>query len=321
MNIDVQATVSKLTGHYVKIPENFSEHEESRRVKALEYLKAKFPDENEKVFRTDYTGQTYDDVISFWAVAQAAEIDTICETCEGTCRIPESQKTSRPVISVSESPKGFRYLEVRWTCGISCRYQALSGEFGRMFMNSGIMSSNLNMTFETYEYTKTTPETNRAKIEAMKASKENTCLILAGKPGTGKTHLAVSIALRAMHNGRQAIFRLVSSMLDEIQASITDKGDYEGLMRRFKSVPCLVLDDLGHENMTAARASYLHQIIDYRYGLKLQTIITTNAKSIAELCAWDKEEYIMPIISRIMSNGTWITIEHAEDYRRKCNVK
>ena len=151
----------------------------------------------------------------------------------------------------------------------------------------------------------------------MKASECGTNLILAGSPGTGKTHLAAAIAIKAMEEGKQALFRLVSAMLDEIQAAIRDNGDYDGLMSDFKTVPCLILDDLGHENMTAARASYLHQIIDYRYVHKLQTIVTTNAKSVSELCEWDKEEYVKPIVSRLLERGSWVTFSNAEDYRKK----
>ena len=58
-------------------------------------------------------------------------------------------------------------------------------------------------------------------------------------------------------------------------------------MRMFKTVPCLVLDDLGHENMTAARG---------------------------EECG---EEYIKPIVSRVLECGKWVLIETGEDYLRK----
>ena len=305
--------------------DEFMTQERLMRSKALSYLHAKFPDADEHAFFTDYTGTVHDDVIQFWAVSQAAELDELCGKCnDGTCSIPEALKSrnSRPVISVSKSPRGFSYLDVGWTCGLNCKYQPLSGEFGRMFRKSGIMTSCLNMTFRNYQCSSSNPEARQAMSEALNASRNNTCLILAGKPGTGKTHLAAAIAIRAMEQGHQAIFRLVSAMLDEIQATIRDGGDYDGLMRMFKTVPCLVLDDLGHENMTPARASYLHQIIDYRYAVNFQTIVTTNARSPEELCRICGEEFISPVISRLMGHGSWVTIGNVKDYRRRAeNVR
>lgn len=297
--------------------ESFAKREEAARAKALKYLKAKFPAVDEQAFYTDYIGQTHDDVISFWAVAQAAEFEQICAACNGTCSLPDSLKArnSKPVISVATSPKGYSYLDVRWTCGLGCKFEQ-SREFERMFRKSGLKEFSRHMTFKNYEVAKSDAETRRAMSSAVNASKHSTSLILAGKPGTGKTHLAVAIALRAMEQGHQAIFRLVSAMLDEIQATIRDNGDYDGLMRQFKTVPCLVLDDLGHENMTAARASYLHQIIDYRYTENLQTIVTTNARTPEELCAWSGEAFIAPIISRLMGRGSWVTIANAQDRRQ-----
>ena len=293
--------------------ESFAKQEEAARAKALDYLKAKFPAVDEQAFFTDYTGQVHDDPISFWAVAQASEFEQICAACEGTCTL--TGRNSRPVISVAQSAKGYSYLDVRWTCGLGCRFEQ-SREFERMFRKSGLKEFSWHMTFKAYEVGKSDPETRRALSEAVNASKNCTCLILAGKPGTGKTHLASAIAIRAMEHGKQAIFRLVSAMLDEIQAAIRDGGDYDGLMRQFKTVPCLVLDDLGHENMTPARASYLHQIIDFRYGEGLQTIVTTNARTPEELCAWSGEAFIAPIISRLMANGSWVTIAKAQDRRQ-----
>ena len=297
--------------------EAFAKREQAARTKALDYLKAKFPAVDEQAFFTDYTGTVHEDVISFWAVSQASDFEQVCAGCEGTCSLPEALKArnSRPVISVSTSPKGYSYLDVRYTCGLGCRFEQ-SREFERMFRKSGLKEFSRHMTFTAYECQKSDTETRKARLEAMKASENGTSLILAGKPGTGKTHLAAAIALRAMEQGRQAIFRLVSAMLDEIQAAIRDNGDYDGLMRQFKCVPCLVLDDLGHENMTPARASYLHQIIDYRYCENLQTIVTTNARTPEELCAWSGEAFIAPIISRLMGRGSWVTIATAQDRRQ-----
>lgn len=298
--------------------EFFAQREAMNHEKALKYLKAKFPDVDEQAFFTDYSGRTFDEVIQFWTVYQASEIDGICENCKGNCKLPESirSRNSRPVISISESPKGFKFLDVSWTCGLSCKFKP-SLEFERMFMRSGIRPSYRSMTFNAYQCSRTDSESRKARLEAMKASENGSCLILAGKPGTGKTHLAVAIALRAMEHGHQAFFRLVSSMLDELQSAISSRVDYDVLMRQFKTVSCLVLDDIGHENMTSARASYLHQIIDYRYSENLQTIVTTNALTPAKLCELSGEDFIAPIISRLIGRGSWVTITNVAD--RRCN--
>lgn len=298
--------------------EIFAKLEASKHDNAMSYLKAKFPETDEKIFFTDYTGQVHSEIVNFWAVAQAAEIDEVCTACNGTCTL--KNKDSRPLISIAESPKGFSFLEVRWTCGLACKFQPLSGEFGQLFRKSGIKASCVHMTFKNYQRSESGDETRKAMIEAVNASKNGTCLIIAGKPGTGKTHLATAIAIQAMTQGKQAIFRLVSAMLDEIQSTINGKGDYDGLMKQFKNAPCLVLDDLGHENMTEARASYLHQIIDYRYSEKLQTIITTNARTPEELGTICGQEFTAPIISRILAHGSWVTIKNAPDFRTKRGV-
>ena len=303
--------------------DGYEKLKESQQLKALSYLREKFPEAEDQVFFTKYTGQMQKEVIQLWAVIQAAEIEKICVNCEGkVCGIPEAVrvKNSRPVVGVSKSPRGYRYLDVRWTSGLKCKYEHLGGKKVQMYQKSGLSDSCMNMTFENYECKPEQPETRKVMLEALHASEAGTNLILSGKAGTGKTHLAVAIAIYAMEHGRQAIFRLVSTMLDEIQSAIRDNVDYDGLMRQFKTVPCLVLDDLGHENMTPARASYLHQIIDYRYVHKLQMIVTTNAKNIAELCNWDKEEYVMPMVSRILERGKWLTMKTTEDYRLKRGV-
>ena len=295
----------------------FAEREKAKQAHVLSYLRAKYPEEEDRVFFTDSAGEVSESIIDFSAVVQAAEIEEICGKCEGVkCGIPEKLKAGkvRPVVRVSKSAKGYSYLDVRWTRGAVCKYEKLSKQ---MYPKSGLSDRNESMTFEKYQGGDSGSETELAKLEAVRASEAGTNLILAGSPGTGKTHLAVAIAIKAMEEGKRALFRLVSAMLDEIQAAIRDSGDYDGLMRDFKTVPCLVLDDLGHENMTAARASYLHQIIDYRYAHKLQTIVTTNAKSVSELCEWDKEEYVKPIVSRLLERGSWVTVSNAEDYRKK----
>lgn len=279
---------------------------------ALAYLKSKFPRVPLETFYTDYTGKKRANIIEAHNVIKAALIDKACSSCDGKkCPLPDT--TSRPVVSVKTSFNGSNYLSVGWTCGEFCRFNPLHGEFGRLYKQSGLTPSQLNKTFASYQIF-TNPELKRAKVSAMKAGAKGSCLILAGRRGTGKTHLAAGIAIQAMKDGRQAIFRLVNELLDEIRRSVAE-GEYFDFIEKFKSVPCLVLDDLGKEKTTESALDYLYQIIDYRYRHELQTIITTNALTIEELASWGAPEYLTPIVSRLIERGEWVTLEHVKDYR------
>ena len=112
----------------------------------------------------------------------AGEIEKTCKECQGKCSL--GNPSSRPVVMIKTSPKGFNFLNVGWTCGMTCRFNPLSGQFGRMFKASGLIESQLDKTFKNYE-TGSNSELINAKAHAMNSAKNKTGLILAGKRGTG----------------------------------------------------------------------------------------------------------------------------------------
>ena len=48
---------------------------------------------------------------------------------------------------------------------------------------------------------------------------EGRSLIFAGKPGRGKTHLAVAVAYRAIQNGFDAFFTTAAALIDDLSAA------------------------------------------------------------------------------------------------------
>ena len=120
-----------------------------------------------------------------------------------------------------------------------------------------------------------------------------------------------------MRQERQALFRNVPEMLDDLRERAKNHDDFFYAMRKYKDVPCLVLDDLGKEKTTQAGLDYLYQIIDSRYRNGKQTIVTTNARSIEGLKNRWNEDAIEPLISRLLEKGTWVTIREAENRRLK----
>ena len=285
---------------------------------ADDYLRAKFPDASEAELSTETLSPCEQEDIK-----TAFEIDYACAKCTSckSCGLPSqwcaNKKRSRPVVmlrngqlSVGYSPKGV-------LCKHECGQSRPDPDFERRVKKSGLSEQQAGMTIASYSHEKVTPEVVIAKARAILASKNKTNLILAGKPGTGKTHLAIGIAQEAMKAGRGAIVKTLPEMLDEICDAYRANVDPLRVMMKYKTIPCLVIDDWGKEKTSEARQDYLYQIIDGRYQRGLQTIVTTNALCPEELAKpWDKYD-VEALISRILENGEWVSITEAPNWRLK----
>jgi len=103
-------------------------------------------------------------------------------------------------------------------------------------------------------------------------------LLMRGGYGCGKTHLAAAIANTALERGLPVLFVTVPDLLDHLRASYapTATQSYDQRFDQVRTVPLLILDDLGTEQATPWALEKLYQLLNYRYMTKLPTVITTN---------------------------------------------
>ncbi|MGB4595504.1 MAG: ATP-binding protein [Anaerolineaceae bacterium] len=103
-------------------------------------------------------------------------------------------------------------------------------------------------------------------------------LLLLGRYGTGKTHLAAAIANQAVIMGVSTLFLTVPDLLDWLRFSYSNSvgSGFEARFEEIRTIPLLVMDDFGTHNATPWAQEKLFQILDYRYVTKLPTVITSN---------------------------------------------
>ncbi len=103
-------------------------------------------------------------------------------------------------------------------------------------------------------------------------------LVLLGRSGAGKTHLAAAIANRCIERGQPVLFIVVPDLLDHLRAAYRPDADdpYDRLFEQVRGAPLLVLDDLGAQAATPWAAEKLYQIVNYRYNAQLPTVFTAS---------------------------------------------
>lgn len=319
--------------------ERMNDREEDKRTKSWEqgveepftleeYLQLKFPEADEEELRRDYDGNVHEDYSDFPAIRRiekAFDIDFACAFCTDPkeCRLPSGVVKGReyPATEIFTNAQGQKCLGVKTKKCLKCKFRRAqtqnqpSPEFERLMKSCGLSEKQREQTFTNYAHEGMPEEIVSAKAKAILAAKNGTSLILAGKAGTGKTHLATAIAIEAMRLGKRAIIISVPAMLDKLREAAREKTSFMGTLQWFREVPCLVLDDWGKEKTTQAGMDYLYQIIDYRYQRGMQTIATTNALDMNGLVnPWNADK-IEPLVSRIVENGEWVTIRNAKNHR------
>ncbi|MEB0106151.1 ATP-binding protein [Pseudomonas sp. MH9.3] len=121
----------------------------------------------------------------------------------------------------------------------------------------------------------------RYAAEFAQIAETGRCLLLLGKPGTGKTHLSVAIANEIMaKSSATAVYRTIGAVLQAIRATYDHSSDQSEsqILSSLISPTLLILDEIGvsKEKPSDFELTTLFAIINGRYEELRPTVIVSN---------------------------------------------
>jgi DNA replication protein DnaC len=147
---------------------------------------------------------------------------------------------------------------------------------------------------------------------------QNKNVVLMGKPGVGKTHLANALGLEAIKQGYKVIFIHVNEIIEKLGASRAD-GTYNFTLNHFLGADLLILDELGFKKLPSVGLDDFFEIIRKRYE-NGSIVITTNRNFEDWGNVFGDTVLASAIIDRIVHHAYIIKI-NGESYRIKDYAK
>lgn len=121
------------------------------------------------------------------------------------------------------------------------------------------------------------PEDAQKKLKLLKTLEfiqEGRNLILAGNPGTGKTHVAIGLGIKACLEGYKVWFTTVPVLVNRIKECRAEQT-LRAFQNRFEKYDLVIADEMGYISFDKEGAELLFTHLSLRAGRK-STIITTN---------------------------------------------
>jgi DNA replication protein DnaC len=104
------------------------------------------------------------------------------------------------------------------------------------------------------------------------AAREN--VVFLGPPGTGKSHLAIGLGIRACQAGHRVLFATAAQWVARL-ADAHAAGRLQGELVRLGRYPLIVVDEVGYIPFEAEAANLFFQLVSARYE-RASLIVTSN---------------------------------------------
>lgn len=145
-------------------------------------------------------------------------------------------------------------------------------------------------------------------------SKLGTSILMVGKPGTGKTHLALATANHVIKHHQESalyttVYRMVRTIKDTWRGGDTSE---RSAVNSFVEPALLVLDEVGVQWGSEAEQIILFEVLNRRYEERRPTILISNLdlKGVEDVLG-------ERVVDRIFEDGGAVLAFNWPSYRRR----
>jgi len=162
------------------------------------------------------------------------------------------------------------------------------------------------------------PEDGRNKLselETLEFIKEGQNIILGGSPGTGKSHIAIGLGIKACKEGHSVMFTQVSKLLTQIRECHSSRT-LRTLESKFEKYDLVICDELGYISFDKQGAEMLFNHLSLRSGIK-STIVTSNQSFDKWQDIFGKDTVLTAALLDRLTHKAYLVNMNGKSYRMK----
>lgn len=143
-------------------------------------------------------------------------------------------------------------------------------------------------------------------------------VIMIGNPGRGKTHLAISLGLKACAQGYNVLFKNAATLSTQL-CEAKDNYHLGKLERTLAKADLLILDELSYLSFNRHQSELLFKVISDR-SEKSSTIVTTNLPFSKWTELFENTTMVAALIDRLTFRSHVLDM-NGESYRLKATMQ